>query len=62
MITFLADEPELDHEARRSMWAQDRDFCERMLRAARADLEHPPMLGIDRRPCTRKPLIFARKD
>lgn len=62
MITFLADEPELDPETRRSLWRQDRDFCERMLRAVRAHLEHPPMLGIDVRPGTSKPMIFGHKD
>lgn len=49
-----------DREARRSMWKQDQDFCTAMMRAIRADREHPP-IGIDARPGTTNPVIFARK-
>ena len=57
-LTFQDSEPDL--EVRRSLRRQDRDFCERMLAAAGADREHPPMLGIDTRPGTRNPIVLMR--
>lgn len=35
---------------------QDEAFCDAMDLACRQGLEHPPMIGIDTRPCTKSPM------
>jgi hypothetical protein len=37
--------------------AMDRAFVNAMARAIRARLEHPPGIGLDRRPCTKNPTL-----
>ena len=53
-------EPESDRVELRSLWAQDRAFCDAMLRAVNAGRETPPMLGVDTRPGTRSPITMVR--
>ena len=62
MLTFLdnAAEPEVDQGERRSRWEQDEAFQRAMHRAVARRQEHPPMLGVDTRPCTRAPVTLAR--
>lgn len=39
--------------------AVNQAFCDAMIRAIRAGLERPPMIGIDHRPGTRNPLSWG---
>jgi hypothetical protein len=49
----------LDNKVRR---AQDEAFCDAMDIACRSGLEHPPMIGVDTRPCTKNPMpLMPRK-
>ena len=62
MLTFLnvVSESEPDQDERRSRWAQDEAFVRAMKRAVAQGLEHPPMVGIDTRPGTSKPIVLSR--
>jgi len=62
MLTFLdnAAEPELDKTELRSLRLQDMAFCDLMRWAVAQGLEHPPMLGVDTRPGTSRPVTLAR--
>lgn len=42
----------------RSRKAQDEAFCDALDYAWRQGLEHPPKIGVDTRPCTRKPMVL----
>jgi len=61
-ITFLSEtpEPELDKTELRSLRLQDMAFCDLMRWAVAQGLEHPPMLGVDTRPGTSRPVTLAR--
>lgn len=58
--------PRLDYEVnedthlrRASNERQDLDFCSAMVQAIIARKESPPMIGIDRRPCTVNPRLVG---
>jgi hypothetical protein len=60
-LNFLdAHISELDKVERRTRRDQDQAFCDAMLKAVWAGLEHPPMLGIDTRPGTTRPVTMVR--
>ena len=62
MPTFLDNtaEPELDKTELRSRREQDERFVDAMHRAVARRLEHPPMLGVDTRPGTQRPVTICR--
>jgi hypothetical protein len=43
---------------RNAMDEQDYKFIQAMSRAVAQGLEHPPMLGVDTRPCTTRPRSY----
>ena len=59
--------PPLDPEAQTSEYdairayktirSQDEAFCSTMDQAIKLGLEQPPMIGVDTRPCTKKPRL-----
>ena len=51
---------DLDRHERRTRLEQDEAFCDLMRWAVAQGLEHPPMIGIDTRPCTSKPIVLSR--
>jgi len=51
---------DLDRHERRTRLEQDEAFCDLMRWAVAQGLEHPPMIGIDTRPGTSKPIVLSR--
>lgn len=49
----------LDNRARKT---QDEAFCDALAVAWKQGLEHPPMIGVDTRPCTEKPVHVPRRE